>query len=64
MAKDDLKIYSGFAFRLQLLLRRCLEGKEALTDIKRAMEVFKFEQFVSCLAADIHNWIVDKKPQT
>lgn len=61
MAKDELETHSNFKFWLKLLFQRWLEGEEALTDTKRALEVFKLEEFVNRLPADLYKWIVDKK---
>lgn len=48
MNKERLKTYSNFAFRLQLPFQRWLESEDALTDLNRALEEFKLEQFVNC----------------
>ena len=52
MSKGNLETYSNFAHRLSIPFKQWLEGEEALSNLDKALEVFKLEQFVNCLPVD------------
>src|ERR1043165_9420846 len=61
MTKGHLETYSNFAHRLSIPFESWLEGEDALSNVEKALEVFKLEQFVHCLPVDLHRWIVERK---
>src|SRR6218665_2287255 len=62
LSKANGETYTNFAFRLALLLKSWMDGKEAFDDVERMREVVKLEQFVNCLPVELYRWVVQKHP--
>ena len=62
--KVNTDTYADFAFKLNNVFKRWLEGTKAYNDIEKLRQTLLLEQFFQALPDDLKLWIVDQKTTT